>query len=1187
MATYEQIGSELGIIKELNQVCDWNKTLHFCEFDYYTNTSGTPPTPEENLINEVFLKTLKRGTMPLCSFSLEEKIISKYGGEYEINIDKTSKKGAIKFQHKKELADRYTEFKDVVETWNGDVLDISFDLQSEHYEADFFKNLVRWFPDNLANMIKTQVPITDLLPVNIANGFLGQQVDFFLAFPNGNSLVLEPGDHKAYPPNLQLRDKQRDEAFLKQGIPTFRLENDEISVPNTKAKIDRLIKELGGNKYISRNTKGRTSLDLSENYLFLLPSLIARIEFLLAYFYFNKGLIHKESLNIGFIERDLECAVLALEDFESWVKRLADLYGIDIKLPRVRLFVQDNPNYAVGTKIGNDNVTYGEFPFSPHQLDLLLDVAIKFNSSTKPVNTGAAFIGTVRQTMPNNSEITFGYNSTPMPIRNDESTDEVLSTFLRDIFRKWDFREGQIPIIKNILGQKNTIGLLPTSGGKSICYQLASILTPGTTFIVDPINSLMENQANSLRKYYGIDRVFGWNSQSAQQQNVHSLLYGHIMVFISPERLQRNSFRLAMQNLNAAGIYINYVVIDEAHCISMWGHDFRPSYLMLESNIKRYCHFNGVNPPIVALTGTASQLVLIDMKRELKINELDAIVRPKSFNRPELNFNLVKSNENIKQQVLKTVENTIARKLNIRNLSSEAHGIIFSYTPKDLWTLFEMHQANSLGYIDQILQNDGNREVQYGLYCGSSPNGFPSSRNWEQFKKKVLDLFQNGKVRMLFGNNAIAVGIDNTYINYVINYRLPQSLEAYYQQSGRAGRDGQKSECYLIFTDDNPGLTQTWLAKPDQKMGKRFDDLGIVSYYHENNFPGKNVDLQATKQVFLAILQSKNPIVSITANLGGKFDDKQAERTEKYISYLTILGVIEDYEVQGSINNPIFVITLANNIVNFIQNNDQDKLVMYLSNRLVDYQNRYRPTTLDEIQSEISVRNRTPVSSQCITYLINFIYREIEYQRRQAIKTVVDFCNQPDTNPDQLRKRLVAYFDYSEKFSDKLIKMSEAPPNIESVIDVIKKIENFEDGEMLYYETRRFLDERMRPDWLAVNIFAFVFRDYGNYSDKYAEEFLNLFNQLMNETWNENERGRFIGMFLSQFIDLDKVFGKEIGIVFISNSIFELYKKYGLGMFNLIDQLSVSKEMLDIIKLIIVNNQLKEILNVRYSKILG
>jgi len=371
-------------------------------------------------------------------------------------------------------------------------------------------------------------------------------------------------------------------------------------------------------------------------------------------------------------------------------------------------------------------------------------------------------------------------------------------------------------------------------------------------------------------------------------------------------------------------------------------------------------------------------------------------------------------------------------------------------------------------------------------------------------------------------------------------------------------------------------------------MGKRYDDLGIVAFFHQNNFPGRDIDIEGTQKVFKALFESRNLICSITADLNGLLDKYQSQKTEKYLSYLTILGIIKEYEVEGPIDNARFKITLANEIANFLVNNDQVTLETYLVGKLADYQNRYRPTTIDDIRTRLSSGLEKSLSSQCIGYLVDFIYKAIEYQRRQAIRTVVDFCNQQDTSPDRLRARLVAYLDSSEKFSNKLLALAEGNPNIEKVVEIIRQVESFEDGETLYYETRRLLDERMRPDWLAVNIYAFVFRESGNYSVRYIEELKNLIEQLKAEgSITHFEQRSFLAIFLSQFLRLDDVFSASIGVDFISKSLIELSKKYGVTIYDLTTQLTVPQMENDAIKLAVINHQLKEILDGKYSQILG
>ena len=312
---------------------------------------------------------------------------------------------------------------------------------------------------------------------------------------------------------------------------------------------------------------------------------------------------------------------------------------------------------------------------------------------------------------------------------------------------------------------------------------MAALLTPGTTIVVDPIVALMEDQVQGLKGYYRIDRVMAWHAGSnIKNEEVGRLLAGNIMVFLSPERLLRQNFRGAMSQLKAADIFINYAVIDEAHCVSMWGHSFRPSYLTLDRNFRKFCTYQGHRPVTVALTGTASGLVLIDLRRELNMGDSDtAVVRPDTFDRSELTFNIVRCPNNRKDRMLESVLGTIANRLGVTDVSREAWGIVFSYKPKELSNLLGSFVGTADKYVRTVLASDDLNFVKYGLYSGKSPKVFSfNKKQWSEYKRRTLAAFQRGQIRMLFGNTAISAGIDNEQLNYIVNYRMPQSLEDYW-----------------------------------------------------------------------------------------------------------------------------------------------------------------------------------------------------------------------------------------------------------------------------------------------------------------------------------------------------------------------------------------------------------------------
>ncbi|MEM2786092.1 MAG: DEAD/DEAH box helicase, partial [Candidatus Nitrosotenuis sp.] len=228
----------------------------------------------------------------------------------------------------------------------------------------------------------------------------------------------------------------------------------------------------------------------------------------------------------------------------------------------------------------------------------------------------------------------------------DSPSTNTLEYFLSYIFRKPSFWEGQLDAISRTLQGKDSIVLLPTGAGKSIAFQLASFLLPGRAIVIDPIISLMEDQLDNLQMV-GIDRAIAITSQISDPQDRSKALslFGqgeYLFAYIAPERFQTVEFREALRTLTTH-TPISLIAVDEAHCVSEWGHDFRTAYLNIGRTSRAYCESNGVAPPLLALTGTASRAVLKDVQRELQIEDFDAIITPKSFDRPELKFHIFSS----------------------------------------------------------------------------------------------------------------------------------------------------------------------------------------------------------------------------------------------------------------------------------------------------------------------------------------------------------------------------------------------------------------------------------------------------------------------------------------------------------------------------------------------------------------
>lgn len=359
--------------------------------------------------------------------------------------------------------------------------------------------------------------------------------------------------------------------------------------------------------------------------------------------------------------------------------------------------------------------------------------------------------------------------------------------------------------------------LLPTGAGKSIIYQLAGLLMPGLTLVVDPINALIEDQVEGLHAY-GIDRavpITGDIDRVERERLLWRVERGeYLFVLHSPERLQSPQFRSALRALAESSL-VNLAVIDEAHCVSEWGHDFRPAYLNLGNNLRRFGAGGAQSPPpLLALTGTASRAVLRDMLTDLGIDRgrSEALVRPHSFDRPELHFEIAHTSpKEDPRAALRGVLNALPGKLGLPRTEffrpagrDTASGIVF--VPTVTARTYSVRDARG------IVQNATGSEVT--VYSGSSPSRDSRDRSgsWNEEKRRNASAFKTNRVPVLVATKAFGMGIDKPNIRYTVHFGMPMSLESFYQEAGRAGRDGEisarrsPSRCWTLPTEDLTAL---------------------------------------------------------------------------------------------------------------------------------------------------------------------------------------------------------------------------------------------------------------------------------------------------------------------------------------------------------------------------------------------
>ena len=344
------------------------------------------------------------------------------------------------------------------------------------------------------------------------------------------------------------------------------------------------------------------------------------------------------------------------------------------------------------------------------------------------------------------------------------------------------FKGNQEAIIRNLLSGKDTFVLMPTGGGKSLCYQLPSLMMDGTAIVISPLIALMKNQVDAMRNFSEEDGIAHFinsslNKAAIDQVKSDILCKKTKLLYVAPESLTKEENIEFLKQVD-----ISFYAVDEAHCISEWGHDFRPEYRRIRPIIQEI----GVHP-VIALTATATPKVQHDIQKNLGM--LDAAVFKSSFNRPNLYYEVRPKTQNIDKDIIKYIKSQPGKS-----------GIIYCLSRKKVEELA------------QTLQVNGIKALPY--HAGMDSN----TRTTNQ------DAFLLEKVEVIVATIAFGMGIDKPDVRYVIHYDIPKSLEGYYQETGRAGRDGGEGQCITFYVNkDLQKLEKFMQGKPiaEQEIGKQ------------------------------------------------------------------------------------------------------------------------------------------------------------------------------------------------------------------------------------------------------------------------------------------------------------------------------------------------------------------------------
>ena len=965
----------------------------------------------------------------------------------------------------------------------------------------------------IQNLLLPEAKISDIIP-NCAKEFENQQVDFYLpqAF-----MVIEIDGISHEDEKQKILDKKRDVYLEKNGIVTIRFSTLDLKEKNIsyKSKIKQIrsrITQIHLTQW-QRQDEHKKIIKLEDykkvynngidfnnpNYV---ATAIIRFQILILELLLQGKLNFEDKWDIEFYSQDIsEFMDLAIEDLFIWFERILSLQKVPFARPEVNIHkVTDFSQFTkkknikidfsilkryTDENVDNPNIIYVRTDYYDEYI--LYDGKEKFYQEFDYFK--------VETCAPISYEIEQRENSLDFENLRLLAWDIFMqsNTFLtKDSF---GFREGQLEIISTALNRIDTIGLLPTGSGKSLCYQLACFLQPCISFVVCPIKSLMVDQSVDLQNV-GITRVASLTSDNTSlEREIIQKNYGlgkYMFIFISPERFQTELFRQYLSSINQ-NFDIAYAVIDEAHCLSEWGHDFRTSYLNLVSAIKKHCKTS----KFIALTATASSNVLKDLKVELGIKNDEDVKTPKDYSREELEF-FVENCSKDKYEVLIDV----LKDVNTQSFYNENCGIIFTAKKK------ASASNRTKGCYD--LSNDLSEELELDIpfYCGGNPDTkrFLTTEDFNQYKQDVQKGFKENKYKILTSTKAFGMGVNKGNVAYTIHYGLPASMESLYQEAGRAGREKKlfvknKALCYVLFSKENFDQNQLNIlwdknSNYDKILNKSKDldgDLATHFYFFVSGTKNINDDAKFLTQLYEYINEhnkKNNLLIKGSDFIDGKVI-KAPEDIEKYIYKLKQLGVVSDWTVDFKTRSFDLLVGKL----------DYDSIKKCLQKNINKYDPEFNFENLVESSRYTKLKeiykSKDKEFKKLAKMLLQWTFDTFLYSRRQSLKTVYETCiSYVDGKLDsrQFKEKIENYFRFSNK-THIMQQIANEPLNYTLWFDIFYKFEDsvrteqiidYNEAQNLIISLGRFLESYMQNTGLDIvsGLLRLFVNEYENYDGR-------------------------------------------------------------------------------------------------------
>jgi ATP-dependent DNA helicase RecQ len=958
------------------------------------------------------------------------------------------------------------------------------DVKGNYFPAKkFFEELIpKYLADYrfIQQLLIPEMPINEITQIEV-DEFANQQVDFYLpqAF-----LIIEI-DGSQHERNVN-QDRLRDQHTGKYGIKTIRIKTTDLEAENEpfkeaitaiRERIDKVISRqekrrqndsifISINDYKSAFQKGT---DLTSPYY--KATAIIRFQILVLEL-LERGLLDfKKEWKFELLTADVnDFADSAIQDLLLWFESIFKLHKIKWNKPNYSIKPVSSPQEfnnspdVIKVDFSLFRRYTDEFQTNPTILFVrtdYLDEYLYFKNTNAINPTFAGFepydYFNVSTTKPVKYKLQFG---------GKESDEKPLLFLLQNIFLQdvsnLTFNEGQLPIIANILSRNDTIGLLPTGSGKSVCYQLAAILQPAISFVVCPIKSLMYDQKADLGlcHFTRVNHITSDDDGEDKEKIQNEFGNGkYLFIFISPERFQIKTFRQYFSAVNKK-FNIAYAVIDEVHCLSEWGHDFRTAYLNLSNTIQKLCSdFN-----FIGLTATASINVLKDIQVEFGIKQ-DNVKTPVDYTRKELDFEVVDDGNDkigtIKQLLgeLHESEEILAAKGN-----DSRCGIIFTPT---------VNGKKGCYPLSLVLSEHFQTEIKY--YSGSVPktDGRPimGDKEYDEYKKQVQQEYRANEFTLLTATKAFGMGVNKPNIHFTVHYGIPGSMEALYQEGGRAGRDKvkfneQQAKCLVLLSKstkpkqliDQFWIRETQLSKLNELRTQIDGDLNTNFFLFSLGLDVIKDEFETIKKLHVRYSVSNEKNVRVE----GKEIGVNKAKAEKAIYRLSQLRIIEDWTINNFFGGGEFEvdysefdsISIKNSLLKTINKYDPDFSFASL-NTEAKYSTYRRILNAPEGYSDFD---------KYILILLQWSYDNFAYNRRQSLKNIYENCcefSEGNITNQEFKARLENYFKFNQS-SYVLQHISENPKDIERWFEVFYQVdENIVTDKFLASRQREALRDNL------------------------------------------------------------------------------------------------------------------------------